>query len=85
MAINVGDFGTATATGSGAAWAATVNNNDGIITTGSVSTASGSTFTLTVTNNVIAPLESIPQCRRCLGGEFLTPWLLGVYVNEVGL
>ena len=31
MAINVGDFGSATATGSGNAGAATVNNNDNVI------------------------------------------------------
>lgn len=78
MAINVGDFGSATATGSGNAGAATVNNNDGIVTTFSLTTAASGVFVLTLTNNNISA-NSLVMVEAWNGTNTST----GLTVNEV--
>lgn len=47
--INIGDVGTATST----AAAATINHTEGLITTEALTTASGSDYTFTLTNNAV--------------------------------
>jgi hypothetical protein len=77
-AINLGDFGTVTATGTPNP-SCTLNANDGIVTTPALTTAAGATFTLTVTNANATP-NSIVQVEVMGGG---TNTNLGTYVNEV--
>lgn len=49
VSVNPGDVGTATST----AAAATINHSEGIVTTEALTTASGSDYTFTLTNNCI--------------------------------
>ena len=74
MAINVGDEGTATST----VHAATVNNNDGVITTEALTTAAGAQYVFTLTNNNITPNSIV--CVEVWNG---TNTSAGLTVNEV--
>lgn len=71
--------GPITATGTQPNLAASSNHNEGVITTPALTTAAGSTFTITLTNpNVYA--VSIVQVEVYGGG---TNTNLGTFVNEV--
>lgn len=84
MAVNMGDFGgVITTTGSGVAFAATCNHNDGIIVTNGTPTSS-STVTFTIT---CAPATAVSIVQvEVLGNSAAvgsTNTTQGLYVNEV--
>lgn len=60
--VNMGDDGTATST----AAAATINHSGGTITTEALTTAAGATYTMTLTNSVIAA-DSVVMASVALG------------------
>lgn len=57
--VNVGQLGVAGSTVTGAAGAATLNASSGTITTESLSTAAGATFTETLTNSFVAAADLV--------------------------
>ena len=62
------DSGTANATGTGATSTATLNKKTGIITTEALTTASGATHTITLTNSKVLSAASVVLCEARRSG-----------------